>query len=96
MVGNLLPTQKIFAGKRHCLFAFCPFVVTAALLLSSGCAMVGPDYETPEADTADAWLGEEDERVAAEHHDVPRFQQQALRRIAPLQTADAEPGIITQ
>ncbi len=42
---------------------------TLALLIgvmSAGCAMVGPDFETPEADTAETWLEQQDERVKSE------------------------------
>ncbi len=35
----------------------------ALAFLVVGCAAVGPDFQRPEADTADAWLQAEDERV---------------------------------
>ncbi len=37
-----------------------------AVALTSGCATVGPDFATPEADTAESWVDEADPRVKAE------------------------------
>ncbi len=72
MPDHRLNAGETRAGLRHSVFAprFC--VVTATLLVASGCAMVGPDYETPDADTASSWLDEDDarvERTAADHRD---------------------------
>jgi hypothetical protein len=35
----------------------------ALAFLVVGCAAVGPDFQKPEVDTAEAWLHAEDERV---------------------------------
>ena len=67
-------------------------VSRAALLglvgLTVGCAAVGPDFQRPEVDTADAWLQAEDERVdttRAEYEDWwTVFEDPALNQLIEL------------
>ena len=40
-----------------------------ASLLTSGCATVGPDFETPESDVADDWLESDDQRFSSDPGD---------------------------
>jgi NodT family efflux transporter outer membrane factor (OMF) lipoprotein len=44
---------------------FFTLLLTGVIMLTSGCAMIGPDFTPPVAPTADSWMGSEDPQLPA-------------------------------
>lgn len=61
--------------EQSCVSTWQRLLSAIVLVLSAGCATVGPDFTTPDADVADAWQAADDQRIRAGKGDYSQWWQ---------------------